>query len=310
MEEALVTMEEALARIEVLVMGPGGKRVLELLYRIQRGCSPNRSDDAIADELVAIGLCEANPAGMRLTALGSKCADSAREYLFWTQRNRKLHDEDMYEVSKLANFRDRSVLEVGAGWGCNLVRFAAVAERVVGVEIEPVYIAFSRILAKLEGIEPPEIILGAGENLPFDPGEFDWVVLYSALQYMDVHCLLREGKRVLRPGGFMLTTQMLLGGFVSGRLKHAIRDQNARLLLSTASIAANTLWYQYFGRRLRDNFKENATARPIHPAKSFLIKSAERAGLRFRSDLSFRRGGLLWLVLQAPCSRGTFEENT
>jgi SAM-dependent methyltransferase len=293
--------DKALARFEALVTGECGKQWLELLYRIQRGGSVDDREKAMADVLLDLGLCRESSAGVKqLTPLGGKCADSAREYLFWVQRNRTLHGEDEYEVTKLANFRDKTVLEIGTGWGCNLLRLATVAKRAVGVEIEPVYLAFSRILARLEGVGRPEIVLGAAEDLPFDSGEFEWVLMFSAMQYMNIHEVLREVRRVLRPGGYVLTTQMLMSGFISGRLTRAFLDGNPRLLLSTASIAINTFWYQFFGWRLRDNISSSATARPIHPTRSFLIKSAERAELRFRPDLSVQRSGLLFLVLEAP----------
>jgi ubiquinone/menaquinone biosynthesis C-methylase UbiE len=252
----------------------------------------------MADELVALGLCKRESALVKLTEFGQKCADSAREYVFWVERLRKLPCEDEHEVTKLETFRNKVVLEIGPGWRCNLVRIATVAKRAVGLEIEPVYLEFSRILAKREGIEPPEIVLGAGECAPFTDGEFDWVLMFSALQYMDVHRAFAELKRLLRRDGFALNANMSWPNYFKVGVQSAIHERSAGALVSAGSMVANTLWYQWFGRRLRPNVSGNATARPVHATESFLIAAAERAGLRYRSDLSFHHESHFWLVLQ------------
>src|SRR5262249_19744202 len=154
-------MNAIFTRIEDLVVGSDGLQWLELLYRLQRGLS-EQVDSRTADELIELGISQPDSVGVTLTAFGNKCADSAREYLLWIERGRRIHGEDQYHATKLENFRQKDVLELGPGWGSNLVRLAAVSRRVVGVEIEPVYLEFSRILPKREGISPPEIFLGRG----------------------------------------------------------------------------------------------------------------------------------------------------
>jgi ubiquinone/menaquinone biosynthesis C-methylase UbiE len=286
--------------IETIVTGPNGERWLELLYRLDQKLLPEPSEKVMADELIALGLCERNQDDVRLTSVGSKCATSVREYRWWIERDRKFHGEDTQPILRLENFREKVILEIGSGWGCNLVRLRTVAKRIVGLEIEPAYIEMSKILAKREGIEPPEIVVGAAENTPFDNAAFDWVLLWSALQYMDIEKAFREIARLLRPGGYVLTSQILLADFVGRRLQNAIHARNALLLLATASITANTLWYQIFRKRLRNNLIGNSTARPIHPTKHYLIAAAERSGLRFCNDLSVQLGPQFGLVLQKP----------
>jgi ubiquinone/menaquinone biosynthesis C-methylase UbiE len=122
--------------------------------------------------------------------------------------------------------------------------------------------------------------------------------MFSALQYMDVHRALAELKRVLRPGGLVLTTNMPLLSFFKAELRSAMHVRSLRSVVSAVSMVANTLWYQSFERRLRSNMSGNATARPIHPTKSCLIAAAERAGLHHRSDLSFDIESYFSLVLQ------------
>jgi ubiquinone/menaquinone biosynthesis C-methylase UbiE len=158
----------------------------------------------------------------------------------------------------------------------------------------------SKILTKRERIEPLELILGGGEDLPFDNETFNFVLLFHALPYMDIKNVFREIARVLSPGDYLLTTQPFLRDFIGVRLRNAIRARNARLVPATASITANTLWYQYFGSRLRDNVNYNSTARPIYPTKRYLIVAAGRSGLRFCDDQSFQFGADFALVFQRP----------
>ena len=67
-----------------------------------------------------------------------------------------------------------------------------VARSVLGVEADPDYVAFSRILAAKEGLPEPDIRIGTGEELPIDSGSADRVVLFTALQYMDLRRVAAE----------------------------------------------------------------------------------------------------------------------
>jgi hypothetical protein len=128
------------SNIETLVTSTDGARWLELLYRLQLRCSLEPSEKAMADELIALGLCKRDQDDVHLTAFGTRCADSAREYLFWIQRDRQ-------PLVRRENFRDKDIHWGGMGLQSCSTQIRTVARRVVGVEVEPVYIKMSRILA-------------------------------------------------------------------------------------------------------------------------------------------------------------------
>jgi SAM-dependent methyltransferase len=289
-------IERVFPRLETLLAGSDGLQWLELLHRLKSGGSSLSTESAMVDELISLGLCRRSLAGVTLTAFGSKCADSAREYLFWIVRDRKLYSEGTPPFV-LENFRGKSVLEVGPGCGCNLMTLSTVTQP-VGVEIEPIYVRFAHLFAKREGVRAPEIRLGTAERIPFESEQFDWVMLASVMAYVDQRSAFHEIARVLRPQGLALVTQSVLLQFLRYRLRDTVQSRNPRSLLSTASIAANTLWYQFFGRRLRENIAGDSTARPIHPTKAFLLAAGSKAGLRLRSDLSSRIGDEFRLVFQ------------
>jgi ubiquinone/menaquinone biosynthesis C-methylase UbiE len=284
-------------RIEKLITNEDGLEWLRLLFQLDDGAT-HILDDRRADELIALGICGRAPEGISLTPFGRKCADSVREYIFWIERHKKIHWEDKYQCLRLENFRDKDVLEIGPGWGCNLVRLAEVARSAKGVELEPVYIEFGRLFAKREGFAPPEIVLGAAENTTFGAETFDWVFIWSALQFTNIDETLRECSRVLRPNGYVLARYPLFFQSVWEELRNVKR--RPRSLLSIASMVTNTIWYQVFRTRLRKNVKSSSTARPIYVTKHHLIATSKSAGFQYRGDLSVHSGNLFLLVLQKP----------
>jgi demethylmenaquinone methyltransferase/2-methoxy-6-polyprenyl-1,4-benzoquinol methylase len=99
-----------------------------------------------------------------------------------------------------------AVLDVGAGTGA--VALAAVkllggSGRVVGVD--PSFAMLAR------AVRPPRLTLlrAVAEALPFRDGAFDFLSFGYSLRYLDdVRIALREGRRVLRPGGIVLVLDL------------------------------------------------------------------------------------------------------
>ena len=148
------------------------------------------------------------------------------------------------------------------------------------------------------GATPPTILLGRGENIPFRAETFDWVIIWSALQYMNIDETFRECSRVLRPGGYVLASAPLLYKSIFSGVRQCTRTHSARPLVATTLMVVNTMWYQAFHTRLRRNIKGQETARPVHVTKRYLAAVSKAAGLRFRSDLSLHLADRLVLVLQ------------
>jgi ubiquinone/menaquinone biosynthesis C-methylase UbiE len=92
------------------------------------------------------------------------------------------------------------VLEVGAGTGLNLSRYAARV-RVVALEPEPTMARKAAARAR-EARSPAVVLRGVAEALPFPDGTFEAVVACYVLCSVEYPTrAISELRRVLRPGG-------------------------------------------------------------------------------------------------------------
>ena len=293
-----------LERVKAAVLSDAGEQVLHLLGRLQAGESPRACDRPVLEQLEACGLFQSRGDGGSLTPLGQKCATPAREYVFWLGRERRLHGEGQCQVLSPDTFRDKSVLELGPGWGCNLFSLRPIARRVCGVEAEPFYVEFSKIIAEREGVPAPEIRIGRAEDLPIESEDFDWVVLFSALQYMDIGRTVREIARVLKPGGQVLSTQKTLGTFLRQAARGRSRSTSLRAWISNGGVVLDSLVSGLYGRRVR----KIRNMRPAYPTSRGLARQFARAGLVPFPELSYDHSGRFFaLVAQKACDEDLAE---
>jgi SAM-dependent methyltransferase len=102
------------------------------------------------------------------------------------------------------------VLEVGCGYGRNLVALATLPARlVVGCDVAHGELLKAR--ARVEGrpgAVTPSLVRQPSDRLPFRDGVFDLVVLWQVLEHVigetAKRALIAECVRVLRPGGHLL----------------------------------------------------------------------------------------------------------
>jgi ubiquinone/menaquinone biosynthesis C-methylase UbiE len=94
-------------------------------------------------------------------------------------------------------------LEIGAGSGLNLEHWPAEVQLVASEPFEPMA---RQLLQKVQSSRPAtEVVVAAGESLPFPDGSFDTVALTLVLcTTPDPDAVLREVDRVLKPGGRFL----------------------------------------------------------------------------------------------------------
>ncbi|GAB4400767.1 MAG: hypothetical protein OHK0048_16390 [Rhodoferax sp.] len=95
-----------------------------------------------------------------------------------------------------------TVLDVACGEGYGSAWLARMAQRVVGVDVQPAVVQRARQRYDAQGLN---FVCADGRALPFPSACFDWVVCFETLEHMaDPQRLLAELARVLRPNGRLL----------------------------------------------------------------------------------------------------------
>ena len=123
---------------EVLA-GPHGERVIQLMVGRRfdaRDVPPAAEAPAVVEAAEGAGLID----GEQLTPLGETLSHPLRELLQWQERGETIAFSD--EVSALApeRFEGADVLEVGSGFGVNLLTLQEHAAHTTGVEYNPAYV--------------------------------------------------------------------------------------------------------------------------------------------------------------------------
>jgi SAM-dependent methyltransferase len=109
------------------------------------------------------------------------------------------------------------VLDAGCGTGSGTARLAEHAHAAVGVDVSPGAIADAR---QRHGDEA-SFVEGDMRSLPFEAGEFDFVVCFEAFAHVaETELVLDELRRVLRPGGTLLVSSPNRGAYPTGNPLH------------------------------------------------------------------------------------------
>ncbi len=274
--------------------------LIDLIFRLNLSLPLTAESSSAIDTAVRLGWVTDN-SKPQLSSLGWMVADPLREYRLWLDRDRRIHGELDHALLAPECYADKSVLEVGCGFGCNLLSLGLQTHgNFVGVEPMAVYRQFTPLLAEREGVKVPDVRDGTGEAIPFENELFDIVMCYSSLQYMDIEKALNEMTRVLRPGGQL----QIIGGTLSTYSAHVMRQlvqhPSPSTLLNGTRTIINTLSYQWLGRRLWKPASVFATAAPIYPTYSAMSRLIRAAGLALRSDLAGSQGGEPCFVADKP----------
>jgi len=127
----------------------------------------------------------------------------------------KYEDPDNFifkNMLKLADFKDKVILDFGAGTGRVTKIFAKVAKKVYALDLQPSQINFLR-KKNIKNIIPK---VGSCEELPYKDNFFDIVVSTHAFGGRNKKKTLKEVLRVLKPGGnYIFVDAYHQGEFIS-----------------------------------------------------------------------------------------------
>ena len=136
------------------------------------------------------------------------------------------------------------VLEVATGTGVQLVELArrATGGRVAGVELAAGMLAQTRKrLADARLADAVELVGGSALDLPFEDASFDLVVnsyMLDLLPRAEIPRALTEMKRVLRPGGRLVLSNMTKGERRSHRIWDALYRRGLNLTANCRGVLA------------------------------------------------------------------------
>lgn len=282
----------ALLALASALRAESGRALMELMRDLVMLRSPEGGFEPIAEIATRIGLIELMDGEIRLTNFGLKVGHALREYLFWEKQGRRMSRTEWASSLREEQFRDRDVLEIGSGFGRNLLSLQSVARSVVGVEVEPLYDPLGVLLAGVAGMQPPMVITGRAEALPRPDGSADIVLSINSIAYMQIERALAEMRRVLRPGGRAIICTSTFAGYLRGRTSE-ISLRRPKQIAREVMIALGTATYPVCGRLLLREFD------PVCLPYTVMRNRINRAGLTMRDEETCTRGDKLELVYVA-----------
>lgn len=295
------TLNEAqIEEVRQALLGPCSDELIDFIVRLNLSLPAGELSRAVVEAASRLGWA-AFDVKPQLSPLGWLVADPLREYRMWLDRDRRIHGEGDSALLAPESYSGKSVLEVGSGFGCNLLSLSRRTHgRFVGVEPMAIYRQFTPLLAEREGVLAPEVVDGAGEALPFGDRQFDIVLCYSAHQYMDIRKALQEMARVLKPGGQLQVIGGSLDSYSEGLAQNLIKHPSPSLIFHGTRTLINTFGYQWLGRRIVLSASAFTTAAPIYPSRNTMYRWITSTGLILRPDLIQRVGVETCFVADKP----------
>jgi len=145
------------------------------------------------------------------------------------------------------------VLDLGSGAGIDV--FLAAREvgsrgRVIGVDMTPPMLERARATAAKVGVDNVECRLGEIEHLPVADASIDVVISNCVINLApDKEQVFREALRVLRPGGRLLVSDLVLTRPLSDDVRHSVSAY-------VGCVAGASLESEYLGHAVRAGFAD------------------------------------------------------
>lgn len=114
-----------------------------------------------------------------------------------------LHERHVmaYDITLDRLSENQKVLEIGHGDGYGLMKIAAKAD-IIGLDIDPRIVTFAKQKYGDQYFQHYD-----GSHIPFEDNRFDCVCLFQVIEHIEDDVdILREIRRVLKPGGFVIMT--------------------------------------------------------------------------------------------------------
>ncbi len=140
---------------------------------------------------------------------------------FWDRIARRyarkaVPDQAAYEtkLSKTDSYLqpDDRVLEIGCGTGTTALHHASGAGQILATDISATMIDIAREKAQSAGVENVRFEVSSIDDLDASPGQYDVILAHSVLHLIaDVPHTLRQLRRMLKPGGLLISNTQCIG---------------------------------------------------------------------------------------------------
>lgn len=105
---------------------------------------------------------------------------------------------------KFIDFREKAVLDVGAGTGRFTIPLSKIAKKICAIEPEREMIKSLKEKIREYKIKNIEIKKAIAENIPYPDNSFDIVIYAWILSYINLKKSFKEVKRVLKKDGYLI----------------------------------------------------------------------------------------------------------
>jgi ubiquinone/menaquinone biosynthesis C-methylase UbiE len=145
-------------------------------------------------------------------------------------------------VRELAQLRDgATMLEVATGTGVQLVEWAKLnpSGRTVGAEYAAGMVRCTRKRLERSGLSNVEVHRADARQLPFEDGVFDLVsneYMLNLFALNEIEPTLAEFRRVLKPGGRLVVTNMTVGATRTHRMWDALYARGIDLFINCRGV--------------------------------------------------------------------------
>ena len=147
------------------LLGSGSDALIDLIFRLNLSLPLNSNATAAIEAAERLGWVTQGQ-GLHLSSLGWLVADPLREYRLWLDRDRRIHGERDYALLAPERYTDKMVLEVGSGFGCNLLSLGMRTQGTfVGIEPMAIYRQFTSLLAEREGAKVASNLLNGARTM-------------------------------------------------------------------------------------------------------------------------------------------------
>jgi SAM-dependent methyltransferase len=220
---------------------------------------------------------------------------------WWFLARRDLLDLALQAYPIRTAGRAPRVLDVGCGTGGTMERLRALGGEPVGLDVEPLALAFCRARGH------SRLLLGSATALPFTDGAFDAVVALDVLEHIDDDAAAaREIGRVLAPGGALYISvpayQSLWSGhdvalmhrrrYVARQLEQVLRDSGGLQIERLTYVISAILPAVWAVRRLQRLLRPNAPPRADVALPHFALMNRMLRGMLALEGRAALRSGL------------------